>query len=680
MDIEQLAGTKLGNYEIESILGRGGMGVVYKARQLNLDRSVALKILPPTLSSDSSYVKRFEREARAIAALNHPNIVQIYDVGQEGQTYYYTMEFIDGASLDDILFQRGAVPLERAVRIVARTANALAYTHKRGIVHRDIKSSNIMIDALGIVKVTDFGLALQEKTRRMTVEGGIVGTPEYMSPEQASGETATALSDIYSLGVVFYELLTGRVPFEADTPLGVIRKIQTEEPAPPRSIKPEIPPGVEKIILKMMAKDPKKRHPNCRAILADLRRFRIREPISPPLPSIFSIRSLTERVGGILLLLAERIGRLTIWAKSPAKILGTPLLLAVIAISWSIAFGIWQPALPLPYAGILLLLAVITYLIKREKPTKTSEPDKPTKTEEETDLKLQVAILQNTVDSLANELRALQIAVQGSGFPDTVVFKSGTATKCEIVSETSDSVRVHTDMGTTEIPRNQIKSLIRAAPAEKKKASKPESEIEEIQRQKGELKSSTRGLRSFDDNNQEENARQELEKLGIPYNSEEFINRARRGDAAAVDLFLAAGMNPDVKDDYGRTALMFVPRKGYTDIVRLLIVRALLDKGADVNAKNENGNTPLLFAAMKGDTDIVKALLDKGADMNTRNERGKTALMYAASLAYLDIARVLLDRGADVNTKTKSGRTALKLAAGQNHTIVQLLKQAGAKE
>jgi hypothetical protein len=632
-----------------------------------------------------------------------------------------------------------------------------------------------MIDRLGALKLTDFGLALQEKTRRVTVDGGIVGTPEYMSPEQASGKTATALSDIYSLGVVFYELLTGRVPFEADTPLGIIRKIQAEEPAPPRSINPGIPPGVEKIILKMMAKEPNKRYPNCRAIPADLRRFRIGEPISPLLPSIFSIRSQTERVGGILLLLAERIERLTISAKSPAKILGILLLLAVIAISWSMAFGIWRPALQLSYAGILLLLAVITapwaialgmwrpalqftvwdkspakilgmrpalqlsyteillllavitapwvialgvwrpalqllsggillpitlirgvgaYLFKRKKPTKTSGPDKPTKTsgpdkpakaEEETDLKLRVAILQkvailqDTVDSLANELRALRVMAQGSGFPDTVVFKSGTATKCEIVSETSDSVRVHTDMGTTEIPSNQIKSLIRAAPAEKKKASKLESEIKEIQRQEGELKSSTRGLRSLDDNNREKKARQELEKLGIPYNSEEFINRARQGDAAAVDLFLAAGMNPDVKDDYGRTALMFVPRKGCTDIVRLLIVRALLDKGADVNAKNKNGNTPLRFAAMADDTDIVKALLDKGADMNMRNELGTTALMYSASEGRLDIVKLLLEKGADVNIKDGSGMTALMWASEKNHTnIARALLAAGA--
>ena len=292
MDIEQLAGTKLGNYEIESLLGRGGMGVVYKARQESLDRFVALKILPPSLSSDSSYVKRFEREARAIAKLTHPNIVQIYDVGQEGPKHYYTMELVDGVSVDNLLEQHGTVPLNRAVHIIARVANALAYMHDRGIVHRDVKPSNIMVDTLKKVKLMDFGLVLQEEVPRVTVEGGIVGTPEYMSPEQASGERATPQSDIFSLGVVFYELLTGDVPFQGDTPLSVIRKIHTEEPIAPRRINPEIPPEIERIILKMMAKAPERRYADCRAVRADLKQFRSRGIEVPSGTKILSPRRL----------------------------------------------------------------------------------------------------------------------------------------------------------------------------------------------------------------------------------------------------------------------------------------------------------------------------------------------------------------------------------------------------
>ena len=244
-----MIGKTIGQHAILEKLGEGGMGIVYKAEQISLSRTVAMKVLPQHLTRDPSFVQRFINEARAIAALNHPNIVQIFDVGHEGQAYYYTMEFIDGTSLDNILYKRGTLSLDRAINTIARMANALAYTHARGIVHRDIKPSNIMVDRSGIVKLTDFGLALQERTQRLTVEGGIVGTPEYMSPEQASGETATVQSDIYSLGVVFYELVTGKVPFEAETPLGVINKIRSDTHAPPRSINSGIPPDVERIIL-----------------------------------------------------------------------------------------------------------------------------------------------------------------------------------------------------------------------------------------------------------------------------------------------------------------------------------------------------------------------------------------------------------------------------------------------
>ncbi|NQU07655.1 MAG: serine/threonine protein kinase, partial [Candidatus Abyssubacteria bacterium] len=293
----------IGRYRILGEIGEGGMGVVYKAEQISLGRLVAMKVLPRRLAGDSSFVRRFLNEARAMAAVNHPNIVLIYDVGQEGETNYYTMELVDGVSLEDILLQQSVLSSNRAVNVVAMILNALGHMHQCGIVHRDIKPSNIMIDRSGTAKLMDFGLALQEKSERLTRAGGIVGTPEYMSPEQAAGGTATALSDIYSLGVVFYELLTGNVPFEADTPLGVIHKIREEEPASPRSINPRIPAGLQRIVLKMMAKDPKDRYQNCRAILADLRRFRAGELIRPLRPSFFSSDfSLKKAIAALLLI------------------------------------------------------------------------------------------------------------------------------------------------------------------------------------------------------------------------------------------------------------------------------------------------------------------------------------------------------------------------------------------
>ena len=282
-----MIGKNLGNYKIVEQLGEGGMGVVYKAKQLSLSRDVAVKVLPAHLTREKAFVQRFFNEARAIAALNHPNIVQIFDVGKEGENYYYTMELVEGVSLEEIVRKREPMPIKRAVSIITSVAKALAYTHRRSIVHRDIKPANIMIDKAGRVKLADFGLALKEDSARLTVEGGIIGTPEFLSPEQASGKTATSLSDIYSLGVVFYEMVTGSSPFEAETALAIIEKIKTETPAPPRSINPDLPPEIEEIILRMMAREPGQRYQNCREVMVDLKLFRTGESMEAPTAALF---------------------------------------------------------------------------------------------------------------------------------------------------------------------------------------------------------------------------------------------------------------------------------------------------------------------------------------------------------------------------------------------------------
>ncbi|UCD57114.1 MAG: serine/threonine protein kinase, partial [Candidatus Hydrogenedentota bacterium] len=172
MDIEQLAGTRLGNYEIESLLGRGGMGVVYKARQISLDRVVALKILPPNLSSDPSYIKRFEREARAVAKLSHPNILHIYDVGEDKDLHFFSMEYVEGRTLDEFLKEKGRLDPDEAVRIITQAAQGIEHAHENNIIHRDIKPSNIIIDKRSNVKVMDFGLARSTEKRSKLTQSG----------------------------------------------------------------------------------------------------------------------------------------------------------------------------------------------------------------------------------------------------------------------------------------------------------------------------------------------------------------------------------------------------------------------------------------------------------------------------------------------------------------------------
>jgi serine/threonine-protein kinase len=272
MDIEQLAGTRLGNYEIESLLGKGGMGVVYKARQISLNRPVALKILPPNLSSDVSFVKRFKREAEAIAQLDHSNIVQIHDIAKSRGLHFFSMQYVEGRTLDAVLKEEGRLNVDEAVRIITQAAQGIEHAHKNGIIHRDIKPSNIILDETGKAKVMDFGLArTTEERSKLTQSGTLMGTLDYMSPEQCQGDDLDGRTDIYSLGVVLYEALTGRTPFEAPNEVALLNKIINEDPPDIQTHNPDVPISVSKIIFRTMAKDKAIRYSEIGELIEDLR-------------------------------------------------------------------------------------------------------------------------------------------------------------------------------------------------------------------------------------------------------------------------------------------------------------------------------------------------------------------------------------------------------------------------
>jgi serine/threonine-protein kinase len=251
-------GSPLGPYTILERIGRGGMATIYKAYQPALERNVAIKVLPDHLADEPGFRQRFHLEAVAVGRLRHPNILTIHDHGeQDGQTYIVS-EFIEGGTLRDLLGK--PLPTTDVVRLLAPVASALDYAHSMGVVHRDVKPTNILIGKDGAPVLSDFGLArMMESKERLTVSGMILGTPEYMAPEQCEGEEPRAAADIYSLGVVAYEMLTGRVPFSAATPAAVIiAQIQSELPLP-RSINPNLPPRVEEALLKVLAKAPEVR-------------------------------------------------------------------------------------------------------------------------------------------------------------------------------------------------------------------------------------------------------------------------------------------------------------------------------------------------------------------------------------------------------------------------------------
>jgi branched-chain amino acid transport system substrate-binding protein len=266
----ELAGGRLGKYEIRAEIGRGGMGTVYLGYDPLLDRRVAIKVLAPHLVWEQNFVERFLREARAAARLKHPNIVTIYDVGQEGSWYYFVMEYIEGQTLAEVIKRRGAMAPAEVMAVLRPLADALDYAHRQGLVHRDIKPGNVVVGPAGQVTLTDFGIARAAQEVRLTTTGALVGTPEYMSPEQAMGEEVDQRTDQYSLGVVAYEMLTGRVPFGGTTPHGVLYK-QVHEPPPPISrVRPELPAGVEAALQQALAKEPGQRYATVTAFVEAL--------------------------------------------------------------------------------------------------------------------------------------------------------------------------------------------------------------------------------------------------------------------------------------------------------------------------------------------------------------------------------------------------------------------------
>ena len=304
-------GQMLGPYQITNQIGKGGMATVYKAYQASMDRYVALKVVAGQLTDDPNFMQRFRQEARLIARLEHPHILPVYDFGEADDIPYMVMRFLDAGTLTEHL-DTGQLALPEIDRIFSQLADALEYAHENGVIHRDIKPSNTMLDKRGEVFLTDFGIAkMLEGSSGLTATGAITGTPAYMSPEQAQGQKVDQRSDIYSLGVVLFEMLTGRVPFEAETPLAVLFK-QIQDPPPPLSlVRPDLPYTLEAVLLKALAKNPAQRYASMsdfragwKAALAEASSATSPSPTrnaqdAPPAPS--AIETVPPRVTGPVL-------------------------------------------------------------------------------------------------------------------------------------------------------------------------------------------------------------------------------------------------------------------------------------------------------------------------------------------------------------------------------------------
>jgi len=278
------SGQQIPGYKLLGNLGQGAMAKVYRGKQLSLDRMVAIKVLPRKLSQSTQFIERFYQEGRAAAQLNHPNIVQAYDVGKAGDYHYFVMEYVDGRTVYDDIIKHKRYNEGDALDLVMQMAGALQHAHEKGLIHRDVKPKNIMITKEGVAKLADMGLAraMSDKEAAEAEQGKAFGTPYYISPEQIRGEVnITPAADIYSLGATLYHMVTGNVPFDGKSPTDVMHKHLREQLVPPDQVNRKLSTGVAEVIEMMMAKDPKKRYQTCRDLLVDLKAVREKNP--PPL-------------------------------------------------------------------------------------------------------------------------------------------------------------------------------------------------------------------------------------------------------------------------------------------------------------------------------------------------------------------------------------------------------------
>lgn len=261
-----------GRYQVLQELGRGGMGIVFQAHDKQLKEQVAIKILSPLLAQDPEALERLKREVSAARRISHPNIIRIHDLTETAGLHYISMEYFPGQNLKEYIRQSGALSLMTAFSIASQICDGLAAAHSQGVIHRDLKSQNVIINAAQQVKIIDFGLARTAHVEGMTVSGLILGTPEYMAPEQVNGKRVDERADIYSLGIILYELFTGRVPFKGDSAIAVSFKQVREEPLPPSRLNPQMNPAIEKVILRALEKEPLRRYSSVQDLQTDLRK------------------------------------------------------------------------------------------------------------------------------------------------------------------------------------------------------------------------------------------------------------------------------------------------------------------------------------------------------------------------------------------------------------------------
>jgi serine/threonine protein kinase/ankyrin repeat protein len=780
------------------------MGTVYRGTQLNLGRDIAIKVLSPQLAADEQFIRRFRREAATLATLNHPHIVTIYDTGNETGLDYIVMAYVAGPDGESLslrqVMNNGPLDKDFALRVIAQTCAALQYAHDKGIIHRDIKPENILLDAQGNVHIADFGIARAasglEGSLTLTTPGAMIGTLKYMAPEQkVDAGHGDARSDLYALGVVFYEMLTGQVPegrFEL-----------------PSEVRRDLDRRTDRIVERALHRAAERRYQTAAEMARDLSTLTILRD-APPLPvppqktpigrtktSGFS-PEVTEpldrkvkhsplwRYGTVagLIGLILLVGGL--WYRFRQPLEEAPQQLAVVQEAGSEkkaeeAQGPQgqaevppSPAKETPQPEAKPSTSVEDEPRKEAPPSQATETPQPEtnpsvsieeerrkeKEREQAEAAQRVAGLLDkaqkqkaagrlttpakdnalvtyrevlrvapgheealrSIQEIKEQYRQLADAAQQKGEWAKAQAHYETALKIDpqdtTLSAALQQVKearkqaeaiagwYETTVATPVLkePRQDAPVLTQLSPQKRVYVAGAVGDYMRIESVRGnppgyiarknvtpsQEKPETPGTtqqatlekprtdteqRSTVKEMSQEEARIKLQQMGVSYSVEAYEESVRKGDTKAVELFLAAGMNPNYKDTEGQTALIAAAVLGHAAIIQALIVN-----GADVNAKNKNGETALMGAAFRGQTNIVQMLIAKGANVNeARDKDGLTALMMAANAGQIATVQVLIANGADVNAKSHSGNTALIHAAHEGHTAtVQALIANGA--
>jgi ankyrin repeat protein/tRNA A-37 threonylcarbamoyl transferase component Bud32 len=672
-----------GDYELIDEIARGGMGVVYKARQISLNRTVAVKMILTGRRPMAVEVNRFRASTRAAAGLQHPNIVPIYEIGEQDGHDYFSMEFVEGPNLAQVV-RDNPLPAARAANYVRTIAEAVHYAHERGILHRDLKPSNILLDPLDQPRVTDFGLAKNlSSDPELTEAGQVLGAPSFIPPEQAAGltEEVGRHSDVYALGGILYYLLTGHPPFAAETPMATLARVMHHDPVAPRKLNANIPKNLENICLKCLEKRPQRRYPTAKDLADELGRFQRNEPIQASDPAG-----------------RANVGRP--WYQWNSVIFGSFFGIVVLLIG---GVMYWRTRLPetsaretaqstgqtnkaLPKADSNLQsaggeatnqtqsgqLEIVNREIARLHPqADTSLPP--------VDSSVQPPIGNIHDAAKSGDLEKVRLLLKDN--PNLVSSKDNDGDTplhlavlkshkdvAELLLANKADVNAKSDNGGTPLHiaayfgDKEIVQLLLASKADVNAKDNSGATPLHVTAQEGRKEAAELLLKSKAD----VNAKNNLDTMPLWF-------AAQEGHKDVAELLLTNKADVNAKASDGTTPLHAAARNGHKDVVILLLAN-----NAQIDARENHGLTPLIDAAGFGQAGTVKLLLAKNSDVDAKTSNGLTSLHYAAYKGYKDVAELLLANKADVNAKSDKGDTPLRIAEESGHTdIADLLRQHG---